>query len=229
MVLGAIMSTDGTAAGIQDHGAIRAAAEAHAIAATAGLTPAGASVTASVSAIDPRLALAACPAPLDAFSPPGFRPAARISVGVRCPTDPGWSLFVPVRLEIRTDVVVLTAPAGRGDILTRTHLSLEQRDVAQLLDGYLTRLEDAEQMVLRRPLAIGTVLTTQTVAPPTLVKRGQRVQLISAAGTFSVRAEGEALGDAARGERVRARNLRSRQVVEGVVDEQGRLLVGDSA
>ncbi|MEQ8485034.1 MAG: flagellar basal body P-ring formation chaperone FlgA [Pseudomonadales bacterium] len=228
LLLAAAGAPEATAA-VQDHGAIRAAAEAFALEQARLMTPAEADVRATVSSIDPRLALPACPEPLQTFAPVGARPSARLSVGVRCPGASHWSLYVPVRLEVLMEVVVLVAPAGRGDALTRDHLALERRDVAQLLDGYLIRIEDAEHMELRRPLAVGTVLTTQTVARPILIRRGQRVELVTHSGRFSVRAEGEALGNGAEGDRVRARNVRSRQVVEGVVDPSGRLRVGDPA
>lgn len=217
------------AAAYQDHASIRLAAETFAVTTARTLAPASATVQAEVSAIDPRLSLPACPMALEAFSPPGYRPAGRVSVGIRCPAEAGWSLYVPVRLEIRTEVVVLAAPLSRGETLTARHLAMEPRDVAQLSGGYLTRIEDAEDMLLRRPLAVGAVLTGNTLERPKVIQRGQRVRLISISGGFSVSAEGEAMADAARGDRLRVRNLTSRKVVEGVVDESGGVVVGGSA
>lgn len=214
------------AAATQDHASIRSAAEQFARAQAGVLAPAGAELTAHAATLDPRLALRACAEPLTAFTPPGFRPAARVSIGVRCPTSDGWTLYVPVRVEIATEVVVLAAPASRGDVLRHEQLAIERRDVAPLLDGYLTRLDDAQNMVLRRNVPVGAVLTAAVLSRPTLVRRGQRVVVLSRSGSFTVRSEAEALSDGAAGERIRARNLRSRQVIEGVVDEQGRLEVG---
>lgn len=226
LLAGLLVATTVHAAGArQDHGTIVRSAAEHAEASARNLAPADAEVRAEVSAIDPRLALPACPVPLEAFSPPGYRPTGRVSVGVRCPDASGWSLYVPVRLEVLTPVVVLAAPLSRGDRLEPRHLALEARDVAQLAGGYLTRVEDAEDMVLRRSLAVGAVLTGNSVERPKIVQRGQRVRLISTSGGFSVSSEGEALSDAARGDRLRVRNLSSRKVVEGVVDENGGVLV----
>ena len=71
-------------------------------------------------------------------------------------------------------------------------------------------------MTLRRPLAAGTPLTRQALAPPLVVRRGQQVVLLAETAGLQVRSSGTALADAARGERVRVKNSRSRRIVEGV-------------
>ena len=50
-----------------------------------------------------------------------------------------------------------------------------------------------------------------------LVTRGQQVTLEVGADTMNIRMAGEALDEAALGQRVRVRNLSSERVVEGVV------------
>jgi len=204
---------------------IRATAARHALGIGQSQTPSHARIRADASRLDPRLQLVACSVPLEAFSPPGQRPSGRLSVGVRCPSA-AWSLYVPVRLEVLTDVVVLTAPATRGQPLNSQQLSLETRDVAIQHGGYLSTLEAAVGMVPRRALAAGSILSPGAIELPKLVRRGQRVRLVSHAASFAVEAEGEALGDAASGERVRVRNLRSGQIVEGVVDDEGLVRMG---
>lgn len=223
-VLGALTTPTAVAA-LQSHDGIRSAAARHAIDLGRTIAPGSAQVRAEAARLDPRLQLVACPAPIETFSPPGQRPAARLSVGVRCPAA-GWSLYVPVRLEILTSVVVLTSAVARGEALTPRHIALEKRDVAALPAGYLGALDDAAHMVARRGLPGGTLLTPSVVEPEKLVRRGQRVRLVSTAAAFAVEADGEAMGDAARGERVRVRNLRSRQIVEGVVDDDGTVRIG---
>lgn len=213
-------------AGLEDHERIRSLAEAHALETARSLAPAGARLSASAARLDPRLRLAACPVVPETFSAPGSGLSAVASVGVRCPAAPGWSLYVPVEVEVLVDVVVLAAPAATGQTLTATDLRLEPATVARLGGGYLTRIDDAEGRVLKRPVRPGTVLTAALLARPTLVRRGQRVELLAGGTALAVRTEGEALSDAAEGERVRVRNVRSRTVVEGIVMADGTVRIG---
>ncbi len=213
-------------AGLEDHERIRSLAEAHALETARSLAPAGARLSASAARLDPRLRLAACPVVPETFSAPGSGLSAVASVGVRCPAAPGWSLYVPVEVEVLVDVVVLAAPAATGQTLTATDLRLEPANVARLGGGYLTRIDDAEGRVLKRPVRPGTVLTAALLARPTLVRRGQRVELLAGGTALAVRTEGEALSDAAEGERVRVRNVRSRTVVEGIVMADGTVRIG---
>jgi flagellar basal body P-ring formation protein FlgA len=133
-------------------------------------------------------------------------------------------LYIPVRVEMQGQVLVLAAPVARGEVLGPSHLRVELQDLAQLPGGWLSDPEQAVGMVLRRPVRPGQVLTPSALEAPRLVRRGQRVAVIAMGDSFAVHTEGEALADAAAGERVRVRNLQTRSVVEGLVDERGQVL-----
>lgn len=211
------------AQGDEDHERIRSLAEAYARELAREIAPAHATIRAEAARLDPRLRLPACP-----VSPQTFRQVesfgGRTTVGVRCPATPGWSLYVPVRTQIIADVVVLSAPVGRGTALSADTLRLDARDIASLSTGYLTTLADAEGKLLRRPVTIGTVLTPALLERPRLVHRGDRVRIRAADETLAVTSEGEALADAAEGDRLKVRNVHSGLVIEGVVDAAGSLV-----
>lgn len=171
--------------------------------------------------LDPRLRLRSCEDGLEAFMAPGSRTAGNSTVGVRCLGPVTWTLYVPVEIKVHGQVLVLAQPLPRGTQLQASHLRLERHDVGSLSTGYLADLGEARDMILRRALQAGTVLTPQMVEPPRLVQRGQRVTLLAEGASVAVRVEGEALGDGARGERVRVRNLSSQNVVEGLVLSHG--------
>ncbi len=219
----AAAAASGTA-GQESHERLQRLAESHALEVARSFAPPGAAVKVKAARLDSRLHLAACPVTPETFDPPGQPARSEAVVGLRCPTGASWSLYVPVRLSITVDVVVLAAPAARGDALDASELSLEPRDVAQLNGGYLASLADAEGLVLRRPVRPGTVLTHSLLERPRIVHRGQRVRIRAEAGGLVVDAEGEALADAAQGDRVRVRNTRSGLVVEGVVDVAGNVV-----
>ena len=190
---------------------------------TAALDAHGSGFDIAVSAgpLDDRLRLRACAEGLEAFMAPGTRTSGNTTVGVRCQGPVSWTLYVPVQIEVHGAVVVLAQPLPRGTVLQRSHLRLERQDVGRLSAGYLASPEEASDMVLRRALQAGTVLTPQMVEPPRLVQRGQRVLLLAETGSVAVRVEAEAMGDGALGERVRVRNLSSQKIVEGQVLSHG--------
>ncbi len=211
---------------LENHERIRSIAEAQAEQLARQLAPAGARVEAQANRLDPRLHLAACADSLESTSPVAGQLRSRLSIGVRCPGAGGWSIYVPVQVHVFAKVVVLTAPAAAGEPLAAGELALEERDVAAISGAYLTRLQDAEGMAARRVLGPGAVLTTSSLQPMTIVHRGQQVGLVAGGSGFTVVTHGEALTDAAVGDQVRVRNLSSHQVVEGQVQEDGRVRVG---
>jgi flagella basal body P-ring formation protein FlgA len=221
-LLFALLHASASSAGgaIEDHEEIRGAAEAYATSIATSLAPAGARVRATATRLDPRLRLPACSAAISAFGISG-QTGIPSSVGVRCEGERPWSIYVPVRVEVIAEVVVLAAVVERGAALRAEQLTLEARDVAGLIRGYLTDIAATEGMVLTRALQPGAVLDATMLAPQRIVVRGERVQLRAGSGPLDVSMEGEALADAARGERVRVRNVASGTVVEGVVAAAG--------
>lgn len=167
--------------------------------------------------LDRRLRLSRCDQPLDTFSAAGSNSGGNTSVGVRCPDSPGWTLYVPVRVEMRREVIALRHAMGRDSVLHDDDLKTIEVDVSRHARGYFTRKDELVGRTLTRAVGGGTVLSPAVVAQPAMVRRGQRVTLIAGDGPVAVRAPAEALSDGRRGQRVQVRNLSSGRVIEGVV------------
>lgn len=209
--------------GLQSHASIQAAARAFLVEhlqRTQGVTP-----EVEDGRLDPRLQLARCELPLEAFLPPGGRASGNTTVGVRCSGGQPWTLYVPVRVAVSGPVVVVTRPLARGDLIGDGDLQVVERDLGQLPFGYLQDPAEATGKQLLRPLSAGTALTPAMLEAPRLVRRGQQVTLLAIAGSVEVRMTGTALGDAAAGERVRVRNVNSKRIIEGVVTPSGQVQV----
>lgn len=179
----------------------------------------------TATGLDPRLRLAPCTRPLEAFLPSGVEPAARTTVGVRC-ANPFWTVYVPVTVETQMKVLVLKRAAPRLTPLTPADVDSQPRRVAGFPQSYVTEVEFLKGRHLRMPSSPGTALKVEMLAADTLIKRGQRVTLLSAAGSIEVRAPGEAMSDALPDGRVRVQNLASRRVVEGVAESADSVRVG---
>lgn len=167
--------------------------------------------------LDPRLRLTRCAQDLQAFQPSGARNSGRTSVGVRCPDASGWTIYVPAEISVFAKALVAARPLAKGVNLTPDDVTLVETDVSDMSQGYLTTPADIQGLVTRRPVAAGSVLSSVMVKAPILVKRGDRVRLVSGEGPIQVEMLGEAIEAAARGDRVRVRALDSKRVVEGWV------------
>lgn len=207
---------------IQSRDSIREAAAQHASAMARDRAPEGTRVEIEPARLDSRLRLARCASEIETFDPPGARFGNRVSVGVRCPD--GWSLYVPVNIAVYADVVVLERAVARGATLSAGDIGMANRDVSGLRHAYLRHPEQAIGQLLRRPVTPGHVLHGGLLDQPNLIRRGDRVTIEAGASGFAITSEGEALADAAAGDRLKVRNLGSKQVIEGIVDESGHVV-----
>ena len=199
---------------------IRAAAEAFVLQRLPGDRS---DTTATAGRLDPRLRLARCERPLEAFATAGDRLRGNTSVGVQCPG--AWRLYVPVKVETLRTVLALKRPLRRGEVIAAEDLEAVRMDTGRLTRDYYTRPAAVVGHTLKRSAAGGTVLTSALVEEPPVIRRGQRVSLVSGATGIAVRAPGEALADARPGQLVRVRNLSSGKIVEGVAQASGSVKV----
>lgn len=189
---------------------VRFAAESH----VQAQSPPG--TTAKAAELDARLRLARCSEPLTSFATTG---GATITVGVQC-RQPAWTVYVPVRAQLRARVVVLRQPLQRGQVLTVADVLLEEREIDRN-QGYFPEVSAVLGLALRRPLAPGAVLSPEALVPQTLVRRGELVTLLGRSGPMEVRVQGKALSDGTAGQAVQVQNTSSGRVVGGVVKASG--------
>lgn len=176
------------------------------------------SVQVNVGALDSRLRLASCATPLKAALPVGATFRARMTVAVSCAAPSTWTVYVPVNIETQTSVLVLRHAAGRGTRLTADDVEVQTRTVTGAGDDYLTEPGELEGRTLKRPLGAGAAVTADAMVADSVVKRGQQVTLLAAAGGMEVRARGVVMNDAPAAGRVKAQNLSSGRIVEGIVE-----------
>lgn len=200
---------------LQKPEAVRAVAEQFLKTQAAGLPG---KVTVKVGGVDPRLALAACPAP-EAFQQPGARPWGRTTVGVRC-ASPSWSVFLQAQVSVVADYVAAAVPLAQGQPVEESQLVLVKADIAAMPNGIIT---DMAQAVGRTPtvsLPAGTALRTDTLRSQQVIKQGQAVMLVARSANFSVSSEAKAINNASDGQVVQVRTPNGR-VVSGLARNGG--------
>lgn len=203
------------AAARQDGAALRKVAEQYLQAQSAGLPG---KVTVKVGAVDPRLSLAACPAP-EAFQQPGARPWGKTTVGVRC-TAPVWNVFLQAQVSVLADYVTAAVPLAQGQTIEASQLTTMQGDIAAMPNGIIT---DMGQAIGRTPtvsLPAGAPLRLDSLKSKPVVQQNQAVRIVSYGENFSVTGEGKAIGNASEGQVVQVRTPRG-AIVSGTARAGG--------
>jgi len=195
----------------QSHTGIREAAEAAARLAIPG--PA----EVSADSPDPRLRLAACSQPLTATVPANGVRSARLTADVRCDGARPWRVYLPVRVTSSQPVVVASRALARDTVLAPGDVRLANSTTGAAPPGALHDVNLVVGRRLRRPADDGQALTTGLLAAPTLVRRGQDVQVEAQAGGLSVRMAGVARADGALGDIIEVESGTSGRVVQAVV------------
>ncbi len=179
----------------------------------------------SVPALDPKLRLRHCEQPLG-FEPQRANPrSGRQLVKVRCDDAQPWAIFVPVKVQYWMQVVTTARPVARNSALQAADLRVEEVQLQQLRDDYLTRLDQAIGMVSRRSLPAGASLSQQLLQLPKLVKRGDSVVISASTGPVAARMPGIALADGRRNEQIPVRNEQSKRVIRARVTAPGQVSV----
>lgn len=175
----------------------------------------------TLTALDKRLRLQHCESGLEAFSNRELSSAGNVTVGVRCHQPVAWTVYLPLQIKIMQPLVVIARPVSANHVLTEQDLRIEQHDIGNLRQGYMTNIAAAVGQQVKYSLGLGIVVQSNHLRPLNVVQRGESIVLIANAGTMEVRMQGTAMANAGMGERVRVKNESSDRVVEGVVDSPG--------
>ncbi len=195
----------------QSHATIREAA-----AAAARLAIPGPAEVAADSP-DPRLRLVQCSQPLTATVPANGVRSARLTADVRCDGAQPWRLYLPVRVTSSRPVVVASRALTRDTVLAPGDVRLADSTSGAAPTGALHDVNLVIGRLLRRPADEGQALTAGLLSAPTLVRRGQDVQVEAQAGGLQVHMAGVARRDGALGEIIEVENGASGRVVQAIV------------
>ncbi len=181
-------------------------------------------VSVEAIAVDERLKLPRCAEPLKTLLQSPLR-SGQATVAVSCEGSQSWRLFVPVRAIVQRTVVVTRRSVQAGEILGAADVETVTRPSSALPLEYVTDLEQAIGLTVRRTIPTDTVLVPAALVFPQLIERGALVTLISGGGAVLVKSSGVALEPARLKQRVRVRS-QSGRIVEGTVEATGEVRVG---
>jgi flagella basal body P-ring formation protein FlgA len=183
-----------------------------------------AGVKISIRKIDPRLRLEYCDKTL-AFKLQSPEIGRNTSVKVSCNRDRPWSIYVGATIALERPVITVTRELPRKHILTEDDLISLRRDVYSLRGGYSVDANDLIGQELKRALRSGDVVYNYQLQAPDIIKKGDKVTVITRRGSLSVMSDGIAMGDASKGEKVRVENERSSRIIQARVTGPGTVEV----
>jgi len=125
--------------------------------------------------------------------------------------------YVPVQLRWWANVVTVRQELPTRSLLQASMLQIERKNVAGHTGTFWGAKDALLGMRLTRPLHVNDVVFSHMVKRPPLIQRGDRITIVAGNGSFSVRAEGQAMKAASIGERILVQNMRSKERVQAIV------------
>ena len=177
------------------------------------------------AAIDPHLQLTTCSQALDIFSPTGQIKPGNNTIGVRCGGSKPWTIYSVVSIKAYVDAYILTQSLKRNELIRMDHVRKEVRDAGTLPKNYVVNIEDAIDKQITRNLTAGSVLTQTHYTEPTLIKRGEHVNIQSGKTGLIISAPGVALSDGVKGQQIPVKNASSQRVIHATVVAHGQVIV----
>ena len=157
-----------------------------------------------VGKIESRLTLHACPNLLT-FFPAGSRAWGATSVGVRCTSPSAWTLYVPARVTVYGNYLIVVRPLRAGQEISAADISLREGELSQLPIGVLTDPAQTVGRIVTQGLQAGQPLRQEALREVPAILPGQQVALVVNGRGFRVSGEGKSLGKAAEGSIVQVR------------------------
>jgi flagella basal body P-ring formation protein FlgA len=175
--------------------------------------------------LDARLNLAQCGEPLRVLPENTQRALGPVSVGIRCDSPQPWTLYVRGQVSASATVPVMAASVGRGQLVGRRDVQLENRRISSDLGPIVTEIDDIIGKEARRNLSPGKTLNYADLRAPELIARGDLVTLVSGGGGLKVSMQGKAMASGAAGDRILVTNLSSGKRIEGVIAADGSVVL----
>jgi flagella basal body P-ring formation protein FlgA len=129
------------------------------------------------------------------------------------------------RLEILTHVVFTQKPIGRYRPITMADVSLKKMDAAHLSGNIISNLKEVLGKRAKRNIGVDTVLRTDLIEFPPLVKRGDMVVIVARSRGLKVTALGQVRTKGLRGEKIKVVNLDSKKSIFARVVDANTVMV----
>lgn len=121
-------------------------------------------------------------------------------------------------------VFILKYSKAKGDMINKSDLVLSEKKKV-MSNGATNDLKSVLGKRLKKSLREGAILKTSHLKPDWLVHKNQRIIIEHTIGAISVKMEGIALSNGAKGDRVSVKNISSNKIIEGFVESAKKISV----
>jgi flagella basal body P-ring formation protein FlgA len=138
----------------------------------------------------------------------------------------GEKIIVQAQVRALDYVVTARRPLKIGHTIQKEDVYLALIDVRRMPREALTNLEGAWGKSLLRPIEGNMPIVESALGEPTIIKKGQLVNLIASSPGLKIVTQGEARENGRLGQQIKVTNLSSKQDLRGIpIDEQNVKIV----
>lgn len=120
-------------------------------------------------------------------------------------------IWAMVEIEVLAEVVFVKKPIGRFQPITEDHIYLKKMDITKLPPNIIINCEEVLGKRAKRKINPKTVLRTDLIELPPLVKRGDIVMIIAESESLRIATLGEVREKGRKGERISVVNVDSKK------------------
>jgi len=179
----------------------------------------------TVSNIDKRLRLKLCSKTLKTRFPQYSEQLGRTSVEVSCDGVKPWKFLVSVYIKKITNILTAKHALPAGSILTENDISIKRVDISRIRNGHFKNINEIKNMVVRRAIRAGKVISPGMLKPKQLVNRGDEVLILAQTNNLQIKVKGKALMNGFLGQRIKVKNMNSRRIFQATVISNGLVKV----
>jgi flagella basal body P-ring formation protein FlgA len=131
-----------------------------------------------------------------------------------------------------TPVVIATRALVRGEVVTTADVELQDIGYVPKPNDRRVAARSIESLIgmeVRQPIPAGSMVFTDAVQPPVLVKRGELIHISSQSGGIRVRTTAKALQDCSQGQLVEVESLTTKQRFDARVVGPGQAVIATVA
>lgn len=170
-------------------------------------------------------------APLDSQGSPEIvsfesDPRAGLFRAQIAPYPGGEPVLVTGRAQGVVEIPVLTRPLARGEVIAADDINWIRLPADRVRADAILDADGLIGQAAKRSLRAGEALRGYDLAAPTVIARGETVDLVYQVGALTLTARARALEDAGAGQLARFVNLQSNRTVEARADGPGLARVG---
>lgn len=143
-----------------------------------------------IGQLDPRLNIPACSGSTEYFLPTGIVNTNITTVGLRCNFPKPWTIYIPVVVEIMSDVLVAARDINRGEAITEADVELAKQNRAELHTAFFKTKDSLANQVAATNIAKGAVVTQQMLTLPTIIVKGETVMMTCRVRNVLVQSKG---------------------------------------